>query len=82
MHHFSVTTTPPMSKSGANVLLIFQCPVMCPTSLQVDILALDDSPAFTPTMYNRKLTWVESQIRIKNEVGIIKRVEAFQYFFY
>ena len=33
-----------MSKNGANVLLIFQCPVICPTSSQEVILVSDDSP--------------------------------------
>ena len=37
-----------MSKNGANVLLIFQCPVICPTPSQVDILVSDDSP-YSPT---------------------------------
>ena len=54
-----------MSKSGANVLLIFQCTVICPTPSQVDILVSDDSPAFSPTMYeyNRIFTWVETRPR-------------------
>ena len=80
MHHLSVVTTPPMSKSEANALLIFQCPVICPTPSQVDILVSDDCPAFSPTMYNRFFTWVET--RIKNEVGTFKHVAAFQHFFY
>ena len=71
-----------MSKSGANVLLIFQCPVICPTPSQVDIHVSDDSLAFSPltTMYNRIFIWVEtmqSQIINKNEVGTFKHVEAF-----
>ena len=33
-----------MSKSGANAVLVFQCPVICPTPSQVDIFVLDDSP--------------------------------------
>ena len=32
---------PPVSKSRANVLLIFQCPGICPTPSQVDILVSD-----------------------------------------
>ena len=58
-----------MSKSRANVLLIFQCPGICPTPSQVDILVSDDSPAFSPTMYNRVFTWVEtraiSELRVR-----------------
>ena len=69
---------PPMSKSRANVLLIFQCPGICPPPSQVDILVSDDSLAFCPTMYNRVFTWV---IRIKSEVGTVKHVEALQFFF-
>ena len=49
-----------MSKSGANVLLIFQCPV------KVDILVSDIPPALSPTMYNIIFTWVE--IRAKSEL--------------
>ena len=79
MHHLSVATTLPMSKSGANVLLIFQSPVIWATPSQVDILVSDDSPAFSPTMYNIISTWV---VRIKNEVGTYKHVDAFQYFLY
>ena len=68
---------PPVSKSRANVLLIFQCPGICPTPSQVDILESDDSLAFCPTMYTRVFTWV---IRIKSEVGTVKHVEALQFF--
>ena len=41
---------PPMSKSRANVLLIFQCPGICLTTSQVDILVSEDSLAFCPTI--------------------------------
>ena len=44
---------PPMSKSRTNVLLIFQCPGICPTPSQVDILVPDDFLAFCPTTYSR-----------------------------
>ena len=72
-----------MSKSRANALLIFQCPGICLTPSQVDILVSDDSLAFCPTMYNRVfyLGRDQSQIRIKSEVGTIKHVEALQFFF-
>ena len=66
MHDLSVTTTPPMTQSGANFLLTFQCPVIWPIPPQVDILVSDDSPAFSPTMYNRNFTWVET--RAKSEL--------------
>ena len=69
---------PPMSKSRANVLLIFPCPGICLTPSQVDILASDSSRAFCPTMYNRVFTWV---IRIKSEVGTVKHVKALKFFF-
>ena len=39
---------PPLSKSRANVLLIIQCPGICLTPSQVDILVSDDSLAFCP----------------------------------
>ena len=42
---------PPVRKSRANVLLIFECPGICPTPSQVDIFVSDDSLAFCPTMY-------------------------------
>ena len=58
-----------MSNSGANVLLLFQCPVICHTPSQVDILVSDDFPAFSPTMFICILSRDLSQIRIKNEVG-------------
>ena len=37
---------PPMCNSRANVLLIFQCPGICLTPSQVDILVSDDSLDF------------------------------------
>ena len=70
----------PVSKSRANVLLIFQCPGICLTPVQVIILVSDDSLAFCPTMYNGVFTRVESQIRIKSEDGTVKHVEALQFF--
>ena len=73
---------PPLSKSRANVLLIFECPDICLTPSQVDILVSDDSLAFCPTMYNSfYLGRDQSQIRIKSEVGTVKHVEALQFFF-
>ena len=73
----------PMSKSRANALLIFQCPGICLTPSQVDILVSNDSLAFCPTMYNRVFTWVETRAKseIKSEVGTVKHVEALQFFF-
>ena len=72
-----------MSKSRANVLLIFQCPCICLTPLQVNILVSDDSLAFCPSMFNRcfYLDRDQSQIRIRNEVCTVKHVEALQFFF-
>ena len=52
---------PHLSKSRANVLLIFQCPGICLTPVQVDILVSDDSLAVCPTMYNGVFTWVEPE---------------------
>ena len=57
----------------ANVLLVFQCPGICLTPSQVDILVSDDSLAFCPTMYNRVFTWVET--RAKSEFRV-KHVEC------
>ena len=57
-----------MSKSRANVLLIFQCPGICLTPVQVDILVSGDSLAFCPTMYNGVFTWVET--RAKSELRV------------
>ena len=45
----------------ANALLIFQCPGICPTPSLVDILGLDESPTFSPTMYNIIFTFVETR---------------------
>ena len=75
--------TSPVSKSRANLLLIFQCPGICPIPSQVDILVSYDSLTFCPTMYNKVFTLGrdQSQIRIKNEVGTVKHVEALQFFF-
>ena len=61
----------PVSKSRASVLLIFQCPGICPTPSQVDILVSDDSLAFCPTMFYRV---DQSQIRIRSEVGTVNHV--------
>ena len=55
-----------MSKSGANLLLIFQCPGICPTPSQVDKLVSDDSPAFSPTMYEGLDGGVWYSLFIKN----------------
>ena len=42
LNYLSVTTTPsPMSKSGPDVFLIFQCSGICPTPAQGDILVSD-----------------------------------------
>ena len=73
-----------MSKSGATVLLLFQCPGICPTQSQLDMIVSDDSPVLARTIYTYNIifTWVESHIRIKSEVGTVKQVEVFQHFFY
>ena len=60
-----------MSKSRATVLLIFQCPGICTTPSQVDILVSDDSPAFSPTMYNRVFTWIETRAISELRVGLL-----------
>ena len=56
---------PPMSKSRANVLLIFQCPGICITQSQVDILVSDNSLAFCPTMYTLVETRAKSELRVR-----------------
>ena len=61
----------------ANVLLVFQCPGICLTPSQVDILVSDDFLAFCPTMYNRVFTWVET--RAKSEFRV-KHVECWNFF--
>ena len=62
-----------MSKSGANVLLIFQCPVICPTPSQVDIIVSNDPSAFIAQLCITEILLGpgrdQSQIRIKSEVG-------------
>ena len=64
---------PPMSKSRANVLLIFQCPGICLTPVQVDIFVSDDSLAFCPTMYtcNGVFTWVETRAKSELRVRLV-----------
>ena len=54
-----------MSKSGANVLLIFQCPVICPTPSQVDILVSDDSPAMFKRIFTAVETRAKSELRMR-----------------
>ena len=68
---FAHALHPPVSKSRANVLLIFQCPGICPTPSQVDILVSDDSLAFCPTMYNRVFTWVETRAKSELRVSLV-----------
>ena len=60
-----------MSKNGATVLLIFQHPGICPIPSQVDMLVSDDSPAFSPTMYNRNFTKVETRAISELRVGMV-----------
>ena len=62
---------PPMSKSRANVLLVFQCPDICPTPSQVDLLVSDDSLAFCPTMFHRVFTWVETRAKSELKVRLV-----------
>ena len=62
---------PPMSKSRANVLLIFQCPCICLTPPQVDILVSDDSLAFCPNMYNRVFTCEETRAKSELRVRLV-----------
>ena len=62
---------PPMSKSWANVLLIFQCPGICLTPSQVDTHVSDDSLAFCPTMYNRVFTLVETRAKSEFRVRLV-----------
>ena len=62
---------PPVSKVRANVLLIFQCPGICLTPSQVDILVLDDCLAFCLTMFNRVLTWVETRAKSELRVRLV-----------
>ena len=55
----------------ANDLMILQCPGVCLTPSLVDILGSDDSPAFSPTMYNRIFTWVETRAISELRVGLV-----------
>ena len=75
---------PPVSKSRANVLLIFQCPGICPTPSQVDILMSDDFLAFCPTMYNRVFTWVETRAKSELRVRLVplnmSKLSSFSFF--
>ena len=75
---------PPVSRSRANVLMIFQCPGIWPTPSQKDILVSGDSLAFLPNYVEQSfyLGRDQSQIRIKSEVGTVKHVEALQFSFY
>ena len=60
-----------MSKSTAYVLLIFQCPCIWPTPTQVDIPVSNDSPAFSPTMYNRVFTCIKTRAISELRVGLV-----------
>ena len=51
--------------------LIFQCPGICPTPSQVDILLSDGSLAFCPAMYNRVFTWVETRAKSELRVRLV-----------
>ena len=62
---------PPMSKSRANVLLIFQCPAICLTPVQVGILVSADSLAFCRIMYNGVFTWVETRAKSELRVRLV-----------
>ena len=72
-----------MRKIGANVLLISQCPGICSTPSQGDMLLSEYNPAFSPAIYNNffYLGRDQSNIRIKSEFGTVKHVEAFQSLF-
>ena len=45
--------------------------VYMPTPSQVDILLSDDSPAFSPTMYNR-IFWVDTRAMSELRVGLVR----------
>ena len=68
---FAHALHPPMSKIRAYVLLIFQCPGICLSPSQVDILVSDDSLVFCPTMYNRVFTWVETRAKSELRVRLV-----------
>ena len=53
-----------MSKSGANVLLIYQCPDINPTPSQGDTLMSGNIPPFNPSMYNSQF-YVGTDINVK-----------------
>ena len=57
---------PPVSKSRANVLLIFQCPGICPNPSQVD-----DSLTLCPTMYNRVFIWPKTRAKSELRVRLV-----------
>ena len=59
MHYLSVTTTPsPMSKSGPDVFLIYQCSGICPTPAP-GIFLYRIKPCCSPTMHNKIFTQTE-----------------------
>ena len=62
---------PPLSKSRAKVLLIFECPGICSTPSQVDIFVSDDSLSFCPTMHNIVFTWVETRAKSELRVRLV-----------
>ena len=73
---------PPMSKSRADVLLIFQCPGKCLTLYEWTYLCLMIPLLFAQLCITEfYLGKDQSQIRIKSEVGTVKHVEALQFFF-
>ena len=70
--------TSPMSKSGPDVFLIFQCSGTCPTPAQGDFLYRIES-CFSPTIHNKSFT--QAEIRAIPELEV-RLVEAFQYMYF
>ena len=71
MHYLSVTTTPsPMSKSGPDVLLIFQCSGV-PHSSTRGYSCI--KPCFSTTMHNKKLTQAEIRAIVSKGAKIRNR---------
>ena len=66
------TCTSSLCEYRANVLLIFQCPGICPTQSQVDLLESDNSLAFCPTKCIIVFTWVETRAKSELRVRLVQ----------
>ena len=73
MHYLSVTTSPtPMSKSGPDVFLIFQCPCICPLQHKGTFL-YRIKPCFSTTMHNKNFTQAEIRAIVSKGAKIRNR---------